>query len=126
MAIISTGQAGAPPPKRSWSRSAPGSWAVGRSPRLPTSHLVDLYDAANRTGAYYALYGIACDTKADIDGSYTLPSSWNDRISSFRGFGNCDPALPERSLHRQHLRTRIATDNVGATTNDQTSAVRVY
>ena len=85
------------------------------------------YDAANRTGAYYALYGTACDTKADIDGSYTLPSSWNDRISSFQGFGNCETPLYQNGhFTGSTYGPAFATDNVGATMNDQTSAVRVY
>jgi hypothetical protein len=95
MAIITTGQ--------SWCAATEAELDAIRSRQLgsrsiapaATSHLVDLYDAANRTGAYYALYGTECDTNADLDGSYTLPSSWNDRISSFQGFGNCESRRPD-------------------------------
>ena len=92
-----------------------------------TSHLVDLYDAANRTGAYYALYGPACDTNPDVDGSYTLASSWNDRISSFQGFGNCETRLYQNGDFTGNTYGPVfATDYVGATMNDEASAVRVY
>lgn len=92
-----------------------------------TVHLVDLYDAAGRTGAYFALYGSGCDTNADIDGSYTLPSAWNDRISSFQGFNNCETRLYQNGDFTGNTYGPVfATDYVGATMNDQASALRVY
>jgi hypothetical protein len=127
MAIITTGQ--------SWCAATEAELDSIRARQMgsraiapaATSHLVDLYDAANRTGAYYALYGTACDTNADIDGSYTLPSSWNDRISSFQGFGNCETRLYQNGDYTGSTYGPIfATDDVGATMNDETSAVRVY
>ena len=127
MAIIPTGQ--------SWCASTEAELDSMRARQLgtraiapaATSHLVDLYDAANRNCADHALYGTACDTNADIDGSYTLPSSWNDRISSFQGFGNCETRLYQNGdFTGSTYGPAFATDNVGATMNDQTSAVRVY
>lgn len=94
---------------------------------MATTHLVDLYDAAGRTGPFFALYGSPCDANADIDGSYTLPSAWNDRISSFQGFNQCETRLYEHGNFSGNTYGPVyATDNVGATMNDEASALRVY
>ena len=35
-----------------------------------------------------------CDTNADVDFTLgTVPSGWNDRVSSFQGFNNCSIRL---------------------------------
>ena len=105
----------------------PGIFAAQGVSLAASSHLVDLYDAANRTGSSYALYGSACDTNADADGSYALPSAWNDRISSFQGFGNCETKLFENGDYTGNTYGPIfATDYVGATLNDEASSLRVY
>jgi hypothetical protein len=127
MAIITTGQSWCAASELELNAIRAQVFATRSITPAATSHLVDLYDAANRTGAYYALYGTACDTNADLDGSYTLPSSWNDRISSFQGFGSCETKLYQNGdFTGSTYGPAFATDYVGATMNDEASAVRVY
>jgi hypothetical protein len=127
MAVITTGQSWCAASEAELDAIRAQVFATRSITPAATSHLVDLYDAANRTGVYYALYGTACDTNADLDGSYTLPSSWNDRISSFQGFGNCETKLHQHGdFTGSSYGPVFATNYVGATMNDQTSAVRVY
>ena len=103
------------------------STVLGARSALASTRLVDLYDAADRTGSYYSLYGTACDTNADVDGSYALPSAWNDRISSFQGFGNCETKLYQNGDFTGSTYGPVfATDYVGATMNDEASSLRVY
>ena len=70
---------------------------------------------------------IAAIRSADVDGSYALPSAWNDRISSFQGFGNCETKLYQNGDFTGSTYGPVfATDYVGATMNDEASSLRVY
>ena len=46
-------------------------------------------------GGYFTVTAAApCDTNADVDFTLgTVPSGWNDRVSSFQGFNNCSVRL---------------------------------
>ena len=71
--------------------------------------------------------GLAAIRSADVDGSYALPSAWNDRISSFQGFGNCETKLYQNGDFTGSTYGPVfATDYVGATMNDEASSLRVY
>lgn len=90
--------------------------------------LVDLYADINRTGSYLALYGPSpCDASGDLDGSYTLPGAWNDRISSFQGHNQCDTKLYEHGNYTGLTYGPVyATNWVGSAMNDKASSLRVY
>jgi hypothetical protein len=95
--------------------------------RAAESHLMRAYDQANKTGPYWDKYGTACDTDADADGDFALPSAWNDRISSFQGFSNCQIKLYEHGdLTGTSYGPTTSTNYVGDAINDKTSSVRVY
>jgi hypothetical protein len=69
-----------------------------------------------------------CDNSSDVDWQFaSLPSSWNDRISSFRSFSNCI----QRLFRNVNFGVAItpATANmswVGSAANDQASSIRFY
>jgi hypothetical protein len=67
-----------------------------------------------------------CDDSLDADWSYpSLPSGWNDRISSFRSYNNCAQQLFRSTSLTGGALTGIlvSTANVGATANDQASSI---
>jgi hypothetical protein len=105
------------------------SLLAGGAMGLDSSYLLmDLYEHANKTGAYLALYGSSpCDDSGDLDGSYTLPSNWNDRISSFQGHNKCDTKLYEHGNYTGlTYGPTYSTNWVGSAMNDKASSLRVY
>jgi hypothetical protein len=71
--------------------------------------------------------GFTCTgTTSDVDASLgSMPSGWNDRISSFRGFSNCWTKIYEHSgFGGAALGYQGDTRYVGDALNDQTSSIR--
>lgn len=62
-----------------------------------TTLLARMYDAPNRSVAdgYLDVFAAGpCDASGDIDWEVgVMPTGWNDRISSFQGFNQCDVRL---------------------------------
>jgi len=62
-----------------------------------TTLLARLYDAPNRSTAdgYLDVFAAGgCDSSPDGDWELgTVPSGWNDRVSSFQGFSGCEVRL---------------------------------
>lgn len=91
--------------------------------------LARLYEDANRTGAYYSFTGSApCDTSTDVDFEVAnIGSTWNDRVTSFQGYQNCQIRVYENaSFGGLSYGAYTFTDNVGASMNDLTTSFRLY
>jgi hypothetical protein len=84
------------------------------------------YANANFGGASLSLGSGRCDTSADADFRFaSLPSGWNDRITSFRSFSNCAQQLFRNTNFGGGALTIIITSlaNVGVAANDQASSL---
>jgi hypothetical protein len=85
------------------------------------------YANANFSGASLSLFGAGrCDDSADADFRFaSLPSGWNDRITSFRSFSNCAQQLFRNINFGGGSLTIIIVSlaNVGPTANDQASSL---
>jgi hypothetical protein len=100
----------------------------GLSPES-TFVLAKLYDQAGRTGPYLEIQASGpCDTNSDIDwGTANVGTTWNDRISSFQGFSNCQIRIYENAnFTGATYGAFTATDYVGDAMNDRTTSVRYY
>lgn len=88
------------------------------------------FEHSNYGGATYThsvtTNGYACtQTVGDVDVQFpTFPSSWNDEISSFRGYTNCASKNYEHSYYGgAAYGYYIYSSNLGVL-NDETSSVR--
>lgn len=83
------------------------------------------YADANYRGSTLTLYASGrCDSSPDADYAWdTLPSGWNDRISSLKSFANCAQQL-FRDTYRRNPITGLVYNvpNLGAA-NDQASSI---
>jgi len=87
------------------------------------------YADANYRGATLTLTAAGgCDSSLDVDWQFaSLPSSWNDRISSFRSYSNCLQRL-FRDVNFGTAITPIQGSSpwVGSAANDKASSIRFY
>jgi hypothetical protein len=85
------------------------------------------YANANFGGSSLSLFGAGqCDNSSDVDFRFaSLPSGWNDRISSFRSFSNCAQQLFRNTNFGGGSLTIIISSlaYVGAAANDQASSL---
>jgi hypothetical protein len=85
------------------------------------------YANANFGGASLSLFGAGqCDNSSDVDFRFaSLPTGWNDRISSFRSFSNCAQQLFRNTNFGGGSLTIIISSlaYVGAAANDQASSL---
>jgi hypothetical protein len=85
------------------------------------------YANANFGGASLNLFGSGgCDNSSDVDFRFaSLPTGWNDRITSFRSFSNCAQQLFRSVNFTGGALTLIITSlaNVGSAANDQASSI---
>jgi hypothetical protein len=85
------------------------------------------YADANFSGASLSLFGGGrCDNSSDADFRFaSLPSGWNDRITSFRSFSNCAQQLFRDINFGGGSLTIIISSlaNVGPAANDQASSL---
>jgi hypothetical protein len=92
-----------------------------------TSVLGTEYADANFLGASLTLRGAgSCDTSGDVDFRFpSMPAGWNDRITSFKSFSNCDQQLFRSVNFTGGALTLIIRSlaNVGSAANDQTSSI---
>ena len=67
-----------------------------------------------------------CDNSMDVDYRFSsLPSGWNDRISSFRSYSNCAQQLFRGTSYSGGALTNIVSSlsYVGSAANDQASSI---
>jgi len=85
------------------------------------------YANANFGGSSLSLFGGGqCDNSSDADFRFaSLPTGWNDRISSFRSFSNCAQQLFRNTNFGGGSLTIIISSlsYVGAAANDQASSL---
>lgn len=85
------------------------------------------YSDANMSGSSLSFFGTSrCDNSSDADFRFnSLPSGWNDRITSFNSFSNCAQQLfRSTSLGGGSLTLIIRSlANVGSAANDQASSL---
>ncbi|HEY6748405.1 MAG TPA: hypothetical protein VI357_22135 [Mycobacteriales bacterium] len=94
---------------------------------LATSVLGIEYADANFRGASLTMTGGgSCDNSLDVDFRFgSMPSGWNDRISSFKSFSNCAQQLFRSINFSGGALTTIVSSlaNVGSAANDQASSI---
>jgi hypothetical protein len=85
------------------------------------------YANASFGGASLNLFGAGrCDDSSDVDFRFpSMPSGWNDRITSFKSFSNCAQQLFRSVNFTGGALTIIISSlaNVGAAANDQASSL---
>jgi len=69
-----------------------------------------------------------CDSSADVDWQFpTMPTGWNDQISSFRSFNRCEQQLYRDIFYVGALTPVVANMSwVGTAANDRASSVRFF
>jgi len=92
------------------------------------------YEKNNKTGDTLSIYGDgACDSSSDWD--YAVPKfsafGWNDEISSFQGYSNCQIKLFENANYNSATAGATygpvtSTNYVGDAMNDKASSARFY
>lgn len=66
-----------------------------------------------------------CDTNADVDWSVgVMPSGWNDRITSFKSYGNCATKLWENTYSGASYGFYVNSAYVGDAMNDRASSMQ--
>jgi len=85
------------------------------------------YADANYGGSSLAMYAPGgCDNSLDVDYRFpTLPSGWNDRISSFRSYSNCAQQLFAATYFGGGSLTGVISSlsYVGPAANDRASSI---
>jgi hypothetical protein len=90
--------------------------------------LAYMYDSAGNTGLYYTITNTApCDTNSDVDFSVTnIGTTWNDRISSWTGFAECELRIYENATFGgASYGTYTSSSYVGDAMNDRTTSIRL-
>jgi hypothetical protein len=92
------------------------------------------YEKNNKTGDSLSMYGsTACDNNADWDfqyGNFTA-NGWDNKISSFQGYSNCEVKLFEHDNANSgsagsSYGPYASSNYVGDAMNDQASSARFY
>ena len=106
---------------------------AARSAQSTTYVLAKLYDNNGRTGPYAEIDASGpCDTNSDVDWSTTnigidISTYWNDRISSFQGYSNCQIRIYENAnFGGASYGTYTSSNYVGDAMNDRTTSLRYY
>jgi hypothetical protein len=85
------------------------------------------YADANMRGASVSFFGAgSCDNSSDADFRFaSMPSGWNDRITSFNSFSNCAQQLFRNTNFGGGALTIVIRSlaNVGSAANDQASSL---
>ncbi len=103
---------------------APGGVAA----MATTYTLATLYTASGYGGSTLTLQASTpCDTNSDVDHSWSsLPSAFNDTVSSFAGASNCQVKLFENvSYGGSSVGPATSMSYVGDTMNDKASSVQL-
>ena len=95
---------------------------------LAASSLLGIeYADANMSGASVSFFGAgSCDNSSDADFRFaTMPSGWNDRITSFTSYSNCAQQLFRNTYFGGGALTIVIRSlaNVGSAANDQASSL---
>jgi hypothetical protein len=110
-------------------REGPDAGPGGGDVTASTLVLAIEYSDVNFGGTTLTLTGpTACDNSADVDVQFgSLPSGWNDQISSFRGFNLCDQVLyRDVNFVAALTGTITSTSWVGSGANDLASSIRLF
>jgi hypothetical protein len=68
--------------------------AVTEATSYVLARFYDSIDLDPSDGSFTVTASAPCDTSSDVDFTLgTVPSGWNDRVSSFQGFNNCSVRL---------------------------------
>lgn len=80
----------------------------------------------NYTDANHYFYASGdCDTNADVDWSIgTMPTGWNDRITSFKSYGLCATKLWENTFSGSSFGFVVNSTYVGDAMNDRASSMQ--
>ena len=103
--------------------------APGAVASLTTTYtLARLYTASGYGGSSLTLEASTpCDTNSDVDHSWaSLPSAFNDTVSSFTGYNNCQVKLFEHvSYGGSSVGPATSMSYVGDAMNDEASSVQL-
>lgn len=91
--------------------------------------LAYMYDNAGNTGSYYTISNSSpCDTNSDVDFSVAnVGTTWNDRISSWTGFAECQIRVYENASYTgSSYGAYTSSSYVGDAMNDRTTSIRLY
>lgn len=91
--------------------------------------LAKMYDSAGNTGSYLEiLFSSPCDTNSDVDYSVSnVGSTWNDRISNWTGYSECQVHIYENSSWGgASCGAYTSSSYVGDAMNDRTTSIRFY
>jgi hypothetical protein len=94
---------------------------------LSTVVIGQVFEDANYGGSSYTFTASAdCDTNADVDWELSsMPSGWNDRVSSFKSFGQCATKIwHDVSFAGTSYGFVVNSTYVGATLNDEASSIQ--
>ncbi len=94
---------------------------------LSTFIIGQVFADASYAGSSYTFYTSGdCDTNADVDWNVaSMPTGWNDRVTSFKSFGQCATRIwQDTSYGGASYGFYVNSTNVGATMNDETSSIQ--
>lgn len=104
--------------------------SVGPTAVTATNYVLSqIYADAGYSGSSYNIYSEGgCDTDAYADKQLdTMPTGWNDRVSSFHSFSQCQTKLYEDGYFGGATYGPYTdSSNVGNAMNDRTSSMKFY
>lgn len=103
-----------------------GDTADGITP-LSTVIIGQVFEDANYGGSSFTFTASGdCDTNVDVDWELSaMPSGWNDRVSSFKSFGQCATKIwQDVGYGGSSYGFVVNSTYVGATLNDQASSIQ--
>ncbi|MGE4113588.1 MAG: hypothetical protein AB7G36_05385 [Candidatus Nanopelagicales bacterium] len=101
--------------------------ASGGVVALASVALGTVYEDLNYGGSSYTFTASSgCDSNADVDWQLSsMPSGWNDRVSSFKSFGQCATRIWADTGYSGSSYGFVANSTyVGSTMNDQASSIQ--
>lgn len=106
---------------------ASAATASGGVVALASVALGTVYEDLNYGGSSYTFTASSdCDSNADVDWQLSsMPSGWNDRVSSFKSFGQCATRIWADTGYSGSSYGFVANSTyVGSTMNDQASSIQ--
>lgn len=99
--------------------------SIAQSPAANFVLNISWADNSYTDASYYFYASGDCDTNADVDWSIgVMPSGWNDRISSFKSYGNCATKLWENTYSGSSYGFIVNSAYVGDAMNDRASSMQ--
>jgi hypothetical protein len=94
---------------------------------LSTVIIGQVFEDLNYGGSSFTFTASSdCDTNADVDWELSaMPSGWNDRVSSFKSFGQCATRIwQDVGFGGSYYGFVVNSTYVGSTLNDQGSSIQ--